>query len=127
MLLPLLPITGALLLIPLSLAFPGEVTSTNGDRVDSDIVEWKLKPGVVSTMSAQARVTDPSTRSFTAAALWLGLGALVPAALDVGLAATVLLAAVALADVLLSPAPREVTKKSAVCCPPRMTGRASAR
>lgn len=30
-------------------------------------------------MSAQARYTDPSTRSFTGAALWLGLGALVVA------------------------------------------------
>lgn len=67
--------------VQFTVAFPGEVTSTNGDRVDSDIVEWKLKPGVVSTMSAQARVTDPSTRSFTAAALWLGLGALVVAGL----------------------------------------------
>ena len=63
----------------LTVSFPGEVTSTNGDRIDSDVVEWKLKPGVVSTLSAQARVTDPSTRSFTAAALWLALAALVVA------------------------------------------------
>ena len=63
----------------LTVAFPGEVTSTNGDRIDSDVVEWKLKPGVVSTLSAQARFTDPSTRSFTAAALWLALAALVVA------------------------------------------------
>ena len=63
--------------VELTVSFPGEVTSTNGDRVDTDVVEWKLKPGVVSTMSAQARYTDPSTRSFTGAALWLGLGALV--------------------------------------------------
>ena len=65
--------------IQLTVAFPGEVTSTNGDQIDSDVVEWKLKPGVVSTLSAQARVTDPSTRSFTAAALWLALAALVVA------------------------------------------------
>jgi hypothetical protein len=65
--------------VQLTVAFPGEVTSTNGDRIDSDVVEWKLKPGVVSTLSAQARVTDPSTRSFTAAALWLALAALVVA------------------------------------------------
>ncbi len=64
--------------VSLTVSFPpGEVTSTNGDRLDTDVVEWKLKPGVVSTMSAQARATDPpSTRSFTGAALWLGLGAL---------------------------------------------------
>ena len=57
--------------VSLSVAFPGEVTSTNGDQVSSDIVEWKLRPGVVSTMNAQARYTDPSARSFTGAAIWL--------------------------------------------------------
>lgn len=65
--------------VQFTVAFPGEVTSTNGDRINSDIVEWKLKPGVVSTMSAQARYTDPSTRSFTGAAMWLGLAALIVA------------------------------------------------
>lgn len=65
--------------VQFTVSFPGEVTSTNGDRLDTDVVEWKLKPGVVSTMSAQARYTDPSTRSFTGAALWLGLAALVVA------------------------------------------------
>jgi len=54
-------------------SFPGEVTSTNGDQVASEVVDWKLKPGVVSTMSAQARYTDPSARSFTGAAIWLAL------------------------------------------------------
>lgn len=69
-----------------TIAFPGEVTSTNGDRISTDVVEWKLKPGVVSTMSAQARYTDPSTRSFTGAALWLALGAFVVAGIIGGLA-----------------------------------------
>ncbi|WP_163760652.1 LppM family (lipo)protein [Mycobacterium botniense] len=59
--------------VELSVSFPGPVTSTNGERVDPEVVEWKLKPGAVSTMSAQARYTDPSTRSFTRAALWLGI------------------------------------------------------
>jgi hypothetical protein len=63
--------------VQFTVSFPGEVTSTNGDRVDADVVQWKLKPGVVSTMSAQARYTDPSTRSFAGAALWLGLATLV--------------------------------------------------
>jgi hypothetical protein len=72
--------------VELTVSFPGEVTSTNGDRIDTDVVEWKLKPGVVSTMSAQARYTDPSTRSFTGAALWLGLGALVVCGVIGGLA-----------------------------------------
>ncbi len=60
--------------VSLSVSFPGEVTSTNGEQVSTEIVEWKLRPGVVSTMNAQARYTDPSARSFTGAAIWLGLG-----------------------------------------------------
>ena len=67
--------------VSLSVSFPGDVTSTNGDQVDSQVVEWKLKPGVVTTMTAQARYTDPSARSFTGAAVWMGLAALVVAAL----------------------------------------------
>lgn len=61
--------------VTFSVAFPDEVTSTNGDRIDTNTVEWKLKPGGVTTMSAQSRYTDPSTRSFSAAAIWLGLAA----------------------------------------------------
>ena len=67
--------------VSLSVSFPGVVTSTNGDQVDSQVVEWKLKPGVVTTMTAQARYTDPSARSFTGAAMWMGLSALLVAAL----------------------------------------------
>lgn len=59
--------------VSLSVSFPGEVTSTNGDQVSAEIVEWKLRPGVVSTMNAQARYTDPSARSFAGAAIWLGV------------------------------------------------------
>jgi hypothetical protein len=72
--------------VELTVAFPGSVTSTNGQRVDPDTVEWKLKPGIVTTMTAQARYTDPSTRSFRGAALWLGLASLVVAGLIGGLA-----------------------------------------
>jgi hypothetical protein len=57
--------------VELTVAFPGVITSTNGDRVEPDVVSWKLKPGVVSTMTAQARYTDPNTRSFTGAGIWL--------------------------------------------------------
>jgi hypothetical protein len=67
--------------VSLSVSFPGEVTSTNGDQVSAEIVEWKLRPGVVSTMSAQARYTDPSARSFTGAAIWLGIGSFIVAAI----------------------------------------------
>jgi hypothetical protein len=59
--------------VELTVAFPGAVTSTNGDRAESDVVSWKLKPGVVSTMTAQARSADPSDRSFTDAAIWMGI------------------------------------------------------
>jgi hypothetical protein len=62
--------------VELTFAFPGAVTSTNGERVDPDTVQWKLKPGIVSMMNAQARYTDPSTRSFQSAALWLALSSL---------------------------------------------------
>ena len=72
--------------VSLSVSFPGEVTSTNGDQISSEVVEWKLRPGVVSTMNAQARYTDPSARSFTGAAIWLGLGSLLVAAIIGGLA-----------------------------------------
>jgi len=72
--------------VKFSAAFPGEVTSTNGERVDTGVVTWSLKPGVVTTMSAQSRYTDPSTRSFNAAALWLGLAALVVTGLIAALA-----------------------------------------
>jgi hypothetical protein len=59
--------------VELTVSFPGVVTSTNGDRIEPEVVQWKLKPGVVSTMSAQARYTDPNTRSFTGAGVWLGI------------------------------------------------------
>src|ERR1700733_6278647 len=65
--------------VDLTVAFPGVVTSTNGDRVESDAVSWKLKPGVVSTMTAQARYTDPNTRSFTGAGVWLGIASIAAA------------------------------------------------
>lgn len=72
--------------VSLNVAFPGEVTSTNGSQVDTQVVEWKLKPGVVTTMNAQARYTDPSERSFTGAAIWLGLASFLVAAIIATLA-----------------------------------------
>ena len=62
-------------------SFPGEVTSTNGDRIDTNSVEWKLKPGTVNVLSAQSRYTDPSTRSFRNAAIWLTIAAFLVAGL----------------------------------------------
>lgn len=72
--------------VSLNVAFPGDVTSTNGEQVSSDVVQWTLKPGVVTTMNAQARYTDPSARSFTGAAIWLGLAAFVVAGVIGGVA-----------------------------------------
>jgi hypothetical protein len=74
--------------VSLNVAFPGVVTTTNGDQVASDVVQWTLKPGVVSTMSAQARYTDPSARSFTWAAIWLTVAAFVVAGVVGGVAWT---------------------------------------
>jgi len=67
--------------VTLDVAFPGEVTSTNGKQLDTQTVEWQLRPGVVSTMSAQSRYTDPSERSFTGAAIWLGVASFLVAGL----------------------------------------------
>ncbi len=72
--------------VSLTVSFPGEVTSTNGEQVSPEVVEWKLRPGVVNTMSAQARYTDPSARSFATAAIWLGVAAFVVAAIIAALA-----------------------------------------
>jgi len=72
--------------VSLSVSFPGEVTSTNGDQVSSEVVEWKLRPGVVTIMSAQARYTDPSARSFTGAAIWLAVASFLVAGIVGGLA-----------------------------------------
>lgn len=65
--------------VELTVSFPGEVTSTNGDRISTDMVRWKLKPGVVNTMNAQARYTDPATRSFRGGAWVVGITALLAA------------------------------------------------
>ena len=65
--------------VSLSVSFPGDVTSTNGSQIGPQLVEWSLKPGVVTTMNAQARSTDPSARSFIGAAVWMAVGAFVVA------------------------------------------------
>ena len=72
--------------VKFSAAFPGEITSTNGERVGADAVQWKLKPGTVTTMSAQSRYADPSTRTFTATAIWLALAACLAAGIIAALA-----------------------------------------
>ena len=63
--------------VDLTVNFPGEVTSTNGERVSTDAVQWALKPGIVNTMTAQARYTDPSTRSFVSGAWVVGIASII--------------------------------------------------
>lgn len=72
--------------VELTVNFPGEVTSTNGERISTDSVQWVLKPGVVNTMTAQARFTDPSTRSFVTGAWVIGIASLVVAGIVAALA-----------------------------------------
>jgi len=67
--------------VELTVAFPGVVTSTNGERSEPGVVSWKLKPGVVTTMTAQAHYTDPDTRSFTGVGVWLSIASVAVAAL----------------------------------------------
>lgn len=72
--------------VSLAVSFPGDIESTNGELLGSDTVQWKLNPGVVSTFAASARYTDPSTRSFTTAATFVGVAALLVGALVASLA-----------------------------------------
>ena len=67
--------------VEFTVAFPGTVTSTNGERAEPGVVSWKLKPGVVSTMTAQARYTDPDIRSFTGTGVWLSIASFAVAGL----------------------------------------------
>ncbi len=72
--------------VDLTVNFPGEVTSTNGERVSTDSVQWALKPGIVNTMTAQARYTDPSTRSFVSGAWVVGIASLIVSVIVAALA-----------------------------------------
>ena len=65
--------------VTLSVSFPGEITSTNGERISDDLVQWRLKPGIVNTMNAAARSRDPGSRSFVGGATVLGIAALIVA------------------------------------------------
>ncbi|ESV60936.1 lppM domain protein [Mycobacteroides abscessus MAB_091912_2446] len=53
----------------------------------SDSVQWKLNPGVVSSFTRHpARYTDPSTRSFNGAAIFVSIAALLVGALVASMA-----------------------------------------
>lgn len=65
--------------VTLSVSFPGQITLTNGELISEDVAQWRLKPGIVNTMSAQARYRDPAARSFVGGATVLGIAALIVA------------------------------------------------
>ncbi|MFC4602158.1 LppM family (lipo)protein [Rhodococcus kronopolitis] len=56
--------------VQFSIAFPSRVATTNGTRDGDSIVTWKLPPGEVSTLRAEVRYADPSTRGFAG---WAGI------------------------------------------------------
>ncbi len=56
--------------VQFTIAFPARVATTNGNREGDSIVSWKLPPGDVSTMRAEVKYADPSTRSFAG---WAGI------------------------------------------------------
>lgn len=72
--------------VSLAVSFPGDIESTNGETLGSDSVQWKLTPGVVSNFTATARYTDPSTRSFNGAAIFVTVAALLVGALVASMA-----------------------------------------
>ena len=56
--------------VQFTIAFPARVATTNGTREGDSIVSWKLPPGDVSTLRAEVKYADPSTRSFAG---WAGI------------------------------------------------------
>jgi hypothetical protein len=72
--------------VQLTVAFPARVATTNGTRAGDSIVSWKLPPGDVSTVKAEASYADPNTRSFAGWAGIVGGITLAVAAIVAGLA-----------------------------------------
>jgi len=58
--------------VQFTIAFPSRVATTNGTRDGDSTVTWKLPAGEVSTLRAEVRYADPSTRSFAG---WAGMSA----------------------------------------------------
>jgi hypothetical protein len=56
--------------VQFTVAFPARVATTNGNRDSDSVVSWKLAPGDVSTVRAEATYADPNTRSFGS---WAGI------------------------------------------------------
>ncbi|MBO0851907.1 MAG: DUF3153 domain-containing protein, partial [Pseudonocardia sp.] len=71
--------------VQLKVAFPGEVTNTDGE-LDSDAVSWVFAPGEVSEFHALVSASDPNTPSVARWTLLLG-GVVAAAAIGVVLLA----------------------------------------
>jgi len=56
--------------VQFTIAFPARVATTNGTREGESTVTWKLPAGDVSTLRAEVRYADPTTRSFAG---WAGM------------------------------------------------------
>ncbi|TQC50364.1 DUF3153 domain-containing protein [Rhodococcus sp. WS4] len=56
--------------VQFTIAFPARIATTNGTREGDSIVSWKLPAGDTSTIRAEVRYSDPSTRSFAG---WAGI------------------------------------------------------
>lgn len=72
--------------VQFTIAFPARVATTNGVREGDSTVTWKLPAGDVTTMRAEVRYADPSTRSFAG---WAGMagGVAIAVAVIVGVMA----------------------------------------
>lgn len=58
--------------VQFTIAFPARVATTNGTRDGDSTVTWNLPAGEISTLRAEVRYADPSTRSFAG---WAGMSA----------------------------------------------------
>ena len=58
--------------VQFTIAFPARISTTNGTRDGDYTVTWKVPAGDVSTLRAEVRYPDPSTRSFAG---WAGMAA----------------------------------------------------
>ncbi len=56
--------------VQITVAFPSRIVTTNGTRQGDSIVSWTLPAGDTSTIRAEVRYQDPSTRSFAG---WAGI------------------------------------------------------
>ncbi|QBJ94882.1 DUF3153 domain-containing protein [Rhodococcus sp. ABRD24] len=86
--------------VQFTIAFPARIATTNGTREGESTVTWKLPAGEISTLRAEVRYADPSTRSFAG---WAGMAA----GVTIGIAAIVGVMAWATRNRTAPPGPRQ--------------------